>query len=122
MASVLTLGLGACAVGGASSGSARGPADRITPEELDEWASQDLFTIVQRLRPSWMQVRSPVTAQGRPTIAIILDGQRQLGSLEVLRNFKASDVEELRFMNARDATTRYGTDMTAGAILIITKH
>ena len=68
-----------------------------------------------------MQVRAPVTAQGRPTIAIILDGVRQQGSLELLRNFKASDVAELRFINSRDATTRFGTDMMAGAIAITTK-
>lgn len=118
----LTIALAACVSGGAGAGSTRGPADRLTPEELQEWASQDLFNIVQRLRPSWMQVRAPVTSQGRPTVSIILDGQRQEGSLELLRNFKGGDVAEVRFLNARDATTRYGTDMVAGAILIVTKH
>ena len=121
VAVALCAGLASCVSGGASTGGTRGPADRITAEELDQWASQDLFTLVQRLRPRWMQVRAPVTAQGRPTIAIILDGVRQQGSLELLRNFKASDVAELRFINSRDATTRFGTDMMAGAIAITTK-
>jgi hypothetical protein len=35
---------------------------------------------------------------------------------------RATDVEELRYLNARDATTMYGTDMAAGAIQVITKR
>lgn len=115
------LALASCA-SGSGSGSRRGPADRLSAEELEEWASQDLFNIIQRLRPTWLQVRAPVTAQGRPTIAVILDGQRQQGSVELLRDLKAGDVQDVRFMNARDATTRFGTDMTAGAILVTTKR
>ena len=42
--------------------------------------------------------------------------------LRLLRDFKGTDAEEVRYLNARDATTRYGTDMTAGAILISTKR
>lgn len=118
---LLAVGLTACASSG-SSGPRRGSRDRITIEELEEWASQDLFTLVQRVRPSWMQVRAPVTSNGRPTIAVIVDGVRQAGSLEVLRSYRASEIEEVSYMNARDATTRYGTDMTAGAIVVVTKR
>jgi hypothetical protein len=123
VAFTLLLSLAACVSGGAggAGGAPRGPSDRLTPEELDQWASQDLFNIVQRLRPAWMQVRAPATAQGRPTVAVVLDGQRLQGSLELLRNFKGGDLAEVRFLDARDATTRYGTDMAAGAILIVTK-
>lgn len=100
----------------------RGSGDRITAEELQADAAMDLFTLVQRRRPQWLQNRAPSTAQGRQDIAIILDGVRQQGSAEILRSMRSGDVEEVRYMNARDATTRYGTDMTAGAIEVITKH
>lgn len=118
---VFTVALASCATAGAG-GSRKSSTARITEEELDDWASQDLFTLVQRLRPSWMQARAPVTFQGRPTVAIIIDGQRRQGSLELLRDFKAADVSEVSFLKGRDATTRYGTDMTAGAIIIITRR
>jgi hypothetical protein len=42
--------------------------------------------------------------------------------VEILRSIRAGDVEEARFLNARDATTRYGTDMTAGAIEVVTRR
>ena len=114
------LALGACASGG--GGSAGGSPDRLTSEQLGEYASLDLYTLVQRLRPRWLQVRGTVTAQGRASIAVVLDGVRQQGSIEILRGLRAADVEELRHLNARDATTMYGTDMAAGAIQIITKR
>ncbi len=113
------LALSACASGG--GGSAGGSPDRLTSEQLGEYASLDLYTLVQRLRPRWLQVRGTITAQGRASIAVILDGVRQQGSTEILRGMRAADVEELRYLNARDATTMYGTDMAAGAIQIITK-
>ena len=121
VALALSLAFAACAGSGAR-GSASGTSDVLTAEDLEPWASQDLFTIVQRMRPTWMQNRAPFTGQGRASIVIIVNGQRQEGALELLRDFKGTDVEEARFLNARDATTRYGTDMTAGAILISTKR
>jgi hypothetical protein len=118
------LALGACAStgGGSAGGSAGGSPDRLTSEQIGEYASLDVFTLVQRLRPRWLQVRGTVTAQGQASIAVILDGVRQQGSIEILRGMRATDVEELRYLNARDATTMYGTDMAAGAIQVITKR
>lgn len=117
------LALAACASGGTgSSAPRRGSSDRISSEELQQAAGQDLYTVVQRLRPQWLVIRGGVTAQGRATIAVILDGVRQQGSVEILRSMKAVDAQEMRFMNARDATTRYGTDMSAGAIEVVTKR
>ena len=120
----LCIALAGCASGPGpdNPGTRRGPPNRITSEELQEAVGQDLYTVVQRLRPQWLVVRGGVTAQGKATIAVIMDGVRQQGSVEVLRSMKASDVQEMRFMNARDATTRYGTDMAAGAIEVITKR
>jgi hypothetical protein len=91
-------------------------------EELQADAAVDLFTLIQRRRPQWLQNRAPSTAQGRQQISVVLDGVRQQGSVEILRSMRAGDVEEVRFLNARDATTRYGTDMTAGAIEVVTRR
>ena len=89
---------------------------------MQQHSSLDLYAVVQRLRPRWLQVRGAVSAQGRATIAVILDGVRQQGSVELLRGMQAGDVREVRYLGARDATTRYGTDMTAGAIEVFTRR
>jgi len=113
--------LGACA-GGAGPGARRSSSEALTEAEMQPDASQDLFTVIQRRRPRWLQNRSARTLQGQLGIAVIVDGVRQQGSVEILRSMRTGDVEEVRYLNARDATTRYGTDMTAGAILVVTKR
>jgi hypothetical protein len=122
----LCVAVASCASSGASSGGGsaapRASADHITFEELQQTPGLDLFTAVQRLRPQWLQVRGGVTAQGKATISIFLDGVQQQGSVEILKDMRTTDIQEMRFMNARDATTRYGTDMAAGAIEIVTRH
>ena len=119
----LCVALGACASsGGAGAGAPRSSSSSIGTEELQQDGAMDLFTLIQRRRPQWLQSRTATTAQGRQQIAVILDGVRQQGSAEVLRSMRAGEVQEVRFLNARDATTRYGTDMTAGAIEVVTKR
>lgn len=122
VALALTVGLGACASSG-SSGPRRS-STRITAQEFEAFAQEDVYSIVQRLRPQWLVVRAPgnATTGVRPQISVIIDGVKQTGSVEVLRSLRGSDVDELRYMNARDATTRYGTGNVAGAIEVITKH
>ena len=120
---VLCVALGACAGGGGAGSSApRSSSASLGSEELQADAAMDLFTLIQRRRPQWLTNRAPSTAQGRQQISVILDGVRQQGGVEILRSMRAADVESVDFMNARDATTRYGTDMTAGALVVVTKR
>ncbi|HKJ02823.1 MAG TPA: hypothetical protein VJ997_10225 [Longimicrobiales bacterium] len=118
----LCAALGACASGGGGGGSARSSSGTLRGEELQTEAVTDLFSVIQRRRPQWLTNRAPATARGRQEIAVIIDGIRQQGTVEILRSMRATDVESVSYMNARDATTRYGTDMTAGAILVSTKR
>ena len=52
---------------------------------------------------------------------IFLDGV-QVGDVESLRSLRTDGVQELRFLSARDATTRFGTGYMAGVIEIITRR
>ena len=115
---------GACASGGGGGGdsSRSGGANRIIEEEIVEMESQSVFQIIERLRPQWLQVRGMMSTTGPALIQVIVDGVRQPGSLENLNNFRGSEVRELRYLNARDATTRYGTDMAGGAIEVLTRR
>jgi len=114
----LALGLSACASGGGGGGGTpRGSSTRIIGEELATVAQLDLYTAVSRLRPQWLR---PGTRGQLPEV--IVDGTRQQGGADVLRSMRANDVSELQFMSASDATTRYGTGFTAGAIIVSTRR
>ena len=113
----LSLGLAGCTA--ASSSGTDGPrrsANRITRVELEELGQVDAYEAVQRLRPNWLRPRGGQTAQ------VMVDGSRQPGRLNVLRQYRAAQIEEMRYMSSSDATTRYGTGYDGGAILITTRR
>jgi hypothetical protein len=90
--------------------------DRITEEELEPIAQMSAFEAIQRLRPRWLQSRT-----GRfPTVHV--DGSVRSGGEEILASIKCSEVQEMRYMGAADATTRFGTDYADGVILITTRR
>jgi len=117
----LTFGLTGCAGGGSGTGSGaeavgvRRSSNRITAEELAAVSELDLQDAVKRLRPAWLRAGSRGALA-----AVILDGSPQSGGVDVLSSMRAADVESLEFMSASDATTRYGTGYSAGAIVITT--
>ena len=51
---------------------------------------------------------------------VYLDGFRY-GGIESLRSISASDVAEVRWLSSMDATTRFGTGNTAGAIAVTSR-
>jgi hypothetical protein len=114
----LTLGLAGCAAGGGSGGDGapRGSTNRIIREELVGLQQLDAFQAIQRLRPNWLRTRSGTPPQ------IMVDGTRQAGGLDVLRSYRAVDIEEMRYVNSSDATTRFGTGFDGGAILLTTRR
>ncbi len=118
----LTSALTACASSSGGGGSSRGRDAPISAEELEKWSNEDLFTVIQRVRPTWLQSRAIHTGIGRQEISVVLDGVVQQSGLDLLRGFLADAAREVSYMNARDATTLYGTGMSAGAIVVLTKR
>lgn len=112
----------ACATAAPAGGARQTGSDVIRTAELVQHLGEDLYTFIQRARPAWLQTRAPLSAQGAPAIVVVLDGVPQEPGLDRLRTLRASDVQEVRRLSATDATTRFGTGMTAGAILVATKH
>jgi len=114
----LSLTVAGCAgSGGSSAGSpertARGSSTRIISDELTAVAELDLYAAISRLRSPWLRPGSRGTLP-----EVIVDGTPQSGGIETLRTLRAGDVSGLEFMSASDATTRYGTGYTAGAIVV----
>lgn len=107
--------------GGAStSGSQRDP-NRISLEELQDLPPGTAYDAVGRLRPAWLRGRSSTTGGGTgggaQAARVFVDG-REFGSVASLRDLHLDSVAEIRFMSARDATTRYGTGYPGGIILV----
>lgn len=129
----VTLALGACG-GGAGSGASptteprriRGPADLITEAEIAAGSYQTALEAVQNLRPNMLVPRGVGSDESglraaSVSIVVYMDDVR-LGEAQSMVNIPASRVKEIRFVNARDATTRYGTGHSSGVILVTTKR
>lgn len=111
---------------GAAPRVTRGAANLITEAEIGASSYQNALEVVQNLRPGMLIPRgvgsdaSGMTAASIPII-IYMDDVR-LGEPASMVNIPASRVKEIRFMNARDATTRFGTGHSSGVILVTTKR
>jgi hypothetical protein len=90
---------------------------RVTAAELRAAHVPDLLEAVKRVRPRF--VRSHAPRRDQPSV-VYVDGTR-VGPVYHLRDIPVMDVLEVVFVGASDATTRYGTDHTGGALLVRTQ-
>jgi hypothetical protein len=125
---VATVGLAGCASSAGTSQQSGTAAPRrdtnlITADELATVQQGDLYSAVQQLRPSFLQTRGP-TSTGVGTapevLQVYVNGVRT-GDVSALRQLQAVDVKEVRRLSATEATQRYGTGHTMGAILVTRK-
>jgi hypothetical protein len=101
----------------------RGQRDRITAEDLATIDAQNALQAVQRLRPQFLQTRGGASSsitQGPQDIVVYVD-QTRMGGPSVLAQIPITDVKEIQYLNASDATQRYGTGHASGAIVVIRK-
>ncbi len=120
VALALAMGLAACGGGGAGGGSssARIPGaspDRIVRAELDPLGQIDAYRAIERLRPRWLRSRTG----GQPMFYV--DGARR-GTLRDMRSFAISQIGQIEYLNAADASQRFGTGHQSGAILVTTRR
>lgn len=120
----LLVALWAVACAAASQGGQTGGrrSNTITAEEIASVSASTAYEVVQRLRPQWLVTRgaagtrAPILEGGLSGgIVVYLDGVRR-GGVDALREIPAEQVRELRWLDAKDATTRYGTDHSSGVI------
>jgi hypothetical protein len=120
LAPALLLLLAACAAGPGQRRSTAVDHKLITAEEMRAAGFTDAFRAVQSLRPQWLRVRGPTTLRGRETIKVYLDGLL-LGGPEQLQQITASSISSIRFLDAIEATQRWGLDHGQGAIVVSTR-
>ena len=120
---LLTLVLSGCA-SAAGSGRGGGNFNLITSELLREADAEGLhvYQIIERNRPPWLRAgRAAPTfgfaAGGAAFARVVLDGIPS-GEINDLRRLNTVEVESIEYMSASDATTRFGTGYSGGAILV----
>lgn len=115
----LLLALGGCASGGGGGGDTARPegstSNRIVRAELEPLVELSAMQAIQRLRSRWLRNRPGL----RTEPVLYVDGSRR-GGLDELDSLRAADVEQIDYMNSSDASTRFGTGHSAGAILVTT--
>jgi hypothetical protein len=96
--------------------------DPITRAELDGTGIADVYEAVRILRPRWLRPRMATGANdGLPLVYV---QRMRYGSIRELRRFRVAGIKEIRYVDARSATTRWGMGHSNGVIEVIelTQH
>jgi hypothetical protein len=122
LTAVLSVGCATTRSDGGESGSYR--FDLITREELlDVQGVQNLYEVVQRLRPRWLTVRAGDRSFGMTTEIAVYQGQTYMGDIETLRQMGPTLPYQMRWMDGQTAmTTLPGLGSgkhLAGAIILV---
>ena len=113
----LMIGFAGCASGsGGGGGGSRRSSNRLVAADMANQQELDLYQAIRQLRGRWL------TSRGRGTPRVHVDGGARQGGVQELQNIRVSEVQEVEFMGAADATLRFGTGYEAGAILVTTRR
>lgn len=109
----MSIVVAACSSSGTRSAS--GSRHTITAEEIAAARGGTAWEVVSELRPEFLRPQRSGSTASSPVV--YLDGSR-LGDLDRLRTIGVSSIDRIQFINATDATTRWGTGHMGGVILL----
>ncbi|HEX9655178.1 MAG TPA: TonB-dependent receptor plug domain-containing protein [bacterium] len=97
----------------------------ITADDIATVSASNAYEAVQMLRPHLLhrqstRYESNVTGNVPMTAKVYLDGV-QYGDIESLQGISAFSIAEIRYLNASEATLRFGTNHAGGAFVVTTK-
>ena len=118
LASVTVLALACAQAAQSGDESSHGTRNRVLAEDLLSTNELNLYDAIRRIRPMWLQQRGPTTAMGQAPLLVYVENVRA-GTVEYLRDIAVEAVREVQYINARDATTRWGTGVAGGVILVL---
>ncbi len=119
----LFLGVTACGTaGGRGAGSGGGSRGDITRSQIEGLADGSAFMVVQMLRPRWLAVRTQATPRNpTPAYAQVFVDQLYFGRLGSLEQISSTEIDRIEYLDARNATIRYGTGYLGDIIRVITR-
>jgi hypothetical protein len=112
------------AAANATSAPKRGSSNLITQAEIEATHLETIYDVVERLRPNWFRTRggrSEFTAASASGMLKAYLNSSPMGDINTLRSIQAASVKQVQFLNAADATTRFGTGHDSGVILVTSK-
>jgi hypothetical protein len=95
----------------------------ITADEIAKSNGSTAYEVIQRLRPAFLRTRGSQSIQNPAPLSpiVYLDGMR-FGPVSSLAQIPALGIMTIEYMNAVDASQRFGLGNEGGAILVATKH
>ena len=107
--------MGCAGGGGVSDTGPRKQRNLITQDEIATKDFRNAHEVIQVLRPTMLRVRGSIG------LAVYVNGIKMSNGVYSLYDISPTSIGEIRFLNSFDATARFGTDATDGAISITTK-
>lgn len=92
----------------------------LTAEEIADTKAEEVtaYDALSRLRPNWLAAHgvTSFTSQGTAYAIVYMDDQKY-GDINMLRNFKAFQVSEIRYYDFTQAGARFGVAAGAGGVI-----
>jgi len=88
-------------------------------DEIHAASVTTAYQAVARLRPEWLRQRGRMSMRdpGAGAVVVYVNGLRE-GGATALDGIAAETVFAMEYLNGSDATTRFGTGHSGGAILV----
>jgi lipoprotein-anchoring transpeptidase ErfK/SrfK len=123
----LTTVAAACAGAATSGGSApRRDSTVITAEDMTKVQATNLYDVVRRLHPEWLNQRTAATvgslnsaAPAQPVDVQVFVDSQHIGTSETLKQLTISTTTSLKYYTAAEAQTRFGAGNLNGVIQVI---
>ena len=109
-----------CAAASQSGERSGRSLNRLSHEDLVDTSELTLYNAIDRLRPLWLRPRGTSSARGPAPVVVYMNNVR-VGGLSYLRDIAVESVAEVSFISASDATTRWGTGVAGGVILVVSR-
>ena len=114
---------GACSTAGRGAPAARGDQNVITLREIEASEASNAYEIIQQLRPRWMNRNRGQRSifEDQADFARVMVDEFPPREWEHLREITRESIQEIRFLEPREATFLYGTGFNAGLVRVTTK-
>lgn len=94
-------------------------SDILTLEEIQVSRAGNAYELLQELRPQFLRSRGAISVNDpRAGYPVVYVNDVLHGDLETLRSILVREIDEIRYISASDATTRWGTGHTGGVIQV----
>jgi len=103
------------------TGSQRRSRNVLTAEDIEGQSERNLYDLLARVRPNWIRPQGAVLVSGTSPVVVYVDNVR-FGGVGVLSDIPVQEVEQVRFVDGTDATTRYGMNLDGGVIEVTKKR